>query len=104
MGWRKLEFELHTNIKNTEGKELLGQCVFDENRILLEVGMTDLVAREVILHECMHCFMEMAAYDEAIDDSTHLSFTNERLVDLTTKAIMFLSRLNPKLMELLLYV
>lgn len=104
MGWRKLEFELHSNIKNTDGKDLLGQCVFDENRILLEVGMTDLVARETILHECIHCFLELAAYDETLDDSSHLTLTNERLTDLTTKAITFLFKLNPKLMELLLYV
>lgn len=94
------EFELHSNIKN-DGIDCDGLTSFQDSKILLEISLDDKRAREVVLHEIIHCLLHQAGLDETNFDGTNLVVTNEFLVDVLSKQFMLLNWQNPGLIELL---
>jgi Zn-dependent peptidase ImmA (M78 family) len=46
-----------TNVKDEDGNECLGLCVYDTKKILLEKGMTKSSELEVFFHEFLHALL-----------------------------------------------
>lgn len=93
-------FELHSNIKN-DGVDCDGLTSFQDSKILLEISLDDKRAREVIIHEIIHCLLHQVGLDETNFDGNNLIVTNEFLVDVLSKQFMLFNWQNPGVLGLL---
>lgn len=95
-GWAVFEFELHSNLC-VDDQKIDGLTEFDSKKIKLEMNLSDLDARETIIHEIYHCMLEAIGLDEKNFDSQRMFLANEQLVVALSKQTMTLYHLNPKL-------
>ena len=70
---------------------------FDNRTIKLEMNLSDLDARETIIHEIYHCMLEGCGLDEKNFDNIKMQLTNEQLVVALSKQTMLVHNLNPNL-------
>tara|TARA_R100001460_G_scaffold56822_2_gene96566 strand:+ start:1823 stop:2224 length:402 start_codon:yes stop_codon:yes gene_type:complete len=96
LGWSKFIIELHSDLHDGEQK-VDGLCDWDEKKIKLEMNLSDMDARETIIHEIYHCMLESVGLDERNFDNQKMILTNEQLVVSLSKQTMTLHHLNPKL-------
>jgi hypothetical protein len=96
VGWAVFEFELHSKLTSDDQK-VDGLTEFDTKKIKLEMNLSDLDARETIIHEIYHCMLEAVGLDERNFDTQRMFLTNEQLVVCLSKQTMTLHHLNPKL-------
>tara|TARA_R100000963_G_C4628223_1_gene93924 strand:- start:48 stop:452 length:405 start_codon:yes stop_codon:yes gene_type:complete len=100
VGWAVFEFELHSNLCSDEQK-IDGMTEWDSKKIKLEMNLSDLDARETIIHEIYHCMLESAGLDEKNFDSQRMFLANEQLVIVLSKQTMLIHLLNPGLYSIL---
>ena len=100
MGWAVFELELHANLC-CEDQKIDGLTEFDSKKIKLEMNLSDLDARETIIHEIYHCMLESAGLDEKNFDSQRMFLANEQLVIVLSKQTMLVHLLNPGLYSIL---
>lgn len=96
LGWAKFIFELHSDLYYEDTK-VDGVTEFDSRTIKLEMNLSDLDARETIIHEIYHCMLEGCGLDEKNFDTTKMLLTNEQLVVALSKQTMLVHNLNPKI-------
>ena len=96
LGWAKFIFELHSDLYYEDTK-VDGVTEFDNRTIKLEMNLSDLDARETIIHEIYHCMLEGCGLDEKNFDTTKMLLTNEQLVVALSKQTMLVHNLNPKI-------
>lgn len=101
LGWKSMEFELHANLKS-DGQDVDGVTEFHNEKIKLEMALSDKDARETILHEIMHCVAEKCSLHEDNYHNGMVTTTNEALVNSITREIVTLNFLNPRLLSVLL--
>ena len=100
LGWGFMEFELHSSLFHGDTK-VDGLTEFDSKKIKLEMSLSDLDARETIIHELYHCMLEGLGLDERNFDGTRMFLTNEQLVVGLSKQSAIINKLNPGLFSLL---
>ena len=98
-GWGKFVIELHSNLKE-DNENVDGVTDFDKKTIKLEMQLSDMTARETIIHEIMHIILESVGLDEKYHND-NLSVTNEYLANTISKQLLIISNMNPKLFETL---
>lgn len=96
LGWATFGFELHSDLYYEDSK-VDGVTEFDSRTIKLEMNLSDLDARETIIHEIYHCMLEGCGLDEKNFDGSRMFLTNEQLVVALSKQTMMIHALNPKL-------
>lgn len=96
VGWANFLIELHSDLHQDDQK-VDGVCCWDERKIKLEMCLSDLDARETIIHEVYHCMLEGVGLDEKNFDQQRMFLSNEQLVVALSKQTMCLHHLNPKL-------
>ena len=96
VGWAKFTFELHSDLYYGDTK-VDGVTEFDSRTIKLEMNLSDLDARETIIHEIYHCMLEGCGLDEKNFDQQRMFLTNEQLVVALSKQTMLIHNLNPKI-------
>lgn len=96
MGWAIFVFELHSDLYCDETK-VDGLTEFDSRIIKLEMSLSDIDARETIIHEIYHCMLEGCGLDEKNFDNNRMFVTNEQLVVALSKQTMLIHTLNPNL-------
>ena len=96
VGWAIFAFELHSDLYYGESK-VDGVTEFDNRTIKLEMNLSDLDARETIIHEIYHCMLEGCGLDEKNFDNIKMQLTNEQLVVALSKQTMLVHNLNPNL-------
>lgn len=92
--------DLRHGIKNGDA-DCDGLTCFNSNQILMEMTLSDSRAREVLLHEIIHCILHLLGLDEANFNGQMLSCTNEFLTDVLSKHLMMLNFYNPELLKLI---
>ena len=103
IGWTVMELELHSQLYCGESK-VDGVTEFDIKKIKLEIDLTDLDARETIIHEIYHCMLESVGFHENNFDSSKMLLTNEQLVVALSKQTITLQKLNPILFSTIYHV
>ena len=99
-GWKQFEI-LFANKLELQGEDCFGLCDFDEAKISLLLGMSDVQMRETLLHEVIHVVEELVGYGEdSIRDLARLD--NENLTESMTRGMLLFANLNPDMVELLL--
>lgn len=93
-GWKIMTIHIAQNL-NLDGVPCDGVTEFDECAIKLDSRLTDLDARETLLHEIMHCFLECIGMHEKNFGNGFISTTNEFLADTLGKQLSQFRRLNP---------
>jgi len=96
LGWAVFGFELHSDLCEGDIKAD-GVSDWTEKKIKLDMNLSDLDARETIIHELYHCMLEGCGLDEKNFDNTRMVLTNEQLVVSLSKQTMLIHHLNPKL-------
>lgn len=95
MGWRDFEICLAKDLKDENGTSLDGSTNFTEYKINLDISLIDQRAREIILHEVIHCILETCGLDEYSSGS--LPGNNESLTIALTHGLLLFRRLNKTL-------
>lgn len=100
VGWAIFELELHSNLM-VDSEKVDGLTDWLTRKIKLEMNLSDLDARETIIHEVYHCMLESSGYDEKNFDGQRMFLTNEQLVVCLSKQTMLVHLLNPGLYPIL---
>jgi TRAP-type uncharacterized transport system substrate-binding protein len=100
IGWSELTFELHHNLKENDEK-IDGMTDFDGKKIYLEMALSDLTARETVLHEVMHVILETLGLEERLYAVNSITTTNEQLATILPKMFIIAETFNPGLFKTL---
>lgn len=100
LGWRVFKLMLSEDLKDESGEVSLdGSTNFTNYEIHLDMSLNDDRAREILLHEIIHCILETMSIDE--NGRKHLKTTNEQLVVAMTHGFLLIRNLNRSLFSLL---
>ena len=102
-GWAPFTIKLVTGLKS--GKQnCWGTCDFDTYEIHLEKKIEDAPARETLLHEICHVFLELCGMggEGEGENEEFIWASNEKLTVAMSRAFMMFTRLNPELAKELL--
>tara|TARA_R100001086_G_scaffold197377_1_gene113921 strand:+ start:1245 stop:1625 length:381 start_codon:yes stop_codon:yes gene_type:complete len=101
-GWADFSITISAGL-HTKAFNCWGTCNFDTYEIQLEKSMKDAPARETLLHEICHMFLELCGLGGGEEESEEsITTTNERLTITMSRAMITFSRLNPELAKELL--
>jgi len=101
-GWATFSINIVPNLE-VGGDACLGCVDFDKFHINLEKKMEDGVAKETLLHEICHIFLDLCGLGDSIEGSPEkFDVTNEALAVTMTRAMLLFTNLNPKLAKELL--
>ena len=102
VGWAVFDIKLVSGLKSGESS-CWGTCDFDSYVISLEKKMEDAPARETLLHEICHIFLDFCGLGGAGDESEESITTSNEAVTITmSRAMIMFARLNPELAKELL--
>ena len=79
---------------------VVGVCLNDDARIILDPGLADTMKRETLLHELLHAVWYQTPLDRRYDDDAPDSVGEEIVYTLASRLLSLL-RDNPKLVEYL---
>lgn len=71
------------HLKNEDGVECQGRCVYDKARIYISRDLSDDVLEDTLIHELLHAVLSVTGADEAYGRSEK---TEERIVKAITPA------------------
>jgi len=101
-GWMKFAIEIVPSLKSDEDK-CWGCVDFESFTLRLEKKMKDAPARETLLHEICHIFIDTCGLGNSTEGSPEkFEVSNEQLTVIMTRCLLMFSRLNPELAKELL--
>ena len=102
VGWAIFDIKLVSGLKSGEST-CWGTCDFYNYVISLEKKMEDAPARETLLHEICHIFLDFCGLGGAGDESEEsITTSNEAMTITMYRAMLMFARLNPELAKELL--
>ena len=106
LGWRKVAILIVANLAGKASSSCYGSVDFDKCELQLDRDMVysceayDL-AKETFIHEIMHCMLEIIGLRGGDEGDEEIKTNNEELATFTSRGLMLLKNLNPKLFNCL---